>query len=817
MRKLTPGLAIVSVLIGTPGSSIGEALDRGRSAFLPSSTHGTVAALCQDGDVLYLGGVFRSTGPQTGCAVVVDADIGRTSAPSARVAGQVDAAIADGAGGWFVATRVPRFGASRASLIDHIDRNGRRHRSSVAVDGPVFCMARFRGDVVIGGAFQVVNGERRSRLAKFDAASGKLSKWNPDVFGDVHAIAVDGADILVGGEFSRVAGVPRRNVARVDGLRGQSESWAPEVDGRVVCLVPSGESIYLAGAFSHVNGEAQSYLARVDAGIGALTDWRPTVAGSATLVAPPHVRSIVIHEDAVYVAGFFESVNGQPRASVAALDLRGTLLEWNPRLSAGLSPVHVLTMAAVDDGILLGGSFRDVGGVSRSYAAKVGTVNGQLMHWDPRPDDVVSQVVVATNERVFLGGSFASVGPQWWSRRGLAKQDLRTGQFLDWGPELDGDVRGIVARGDRVYVGGQFTRVGDQSATNLVALDSSTGSVLPFDLDANLTVLAMASIGDTLYVGGRFTTIGSASRRCLAAVDMRTGVVLNWAPDPDGTVLAMTSSPGALYVGGTFTRLAGASRYLVGAIAPDGSPLPWAPVVDAPVEELVVGSAGVYIAGGFTTVGFQPRGGLALVDRTFGYRETWRADLVGQARALALAPDGSLYVGGAFTRIGGLDRTGLARVDGVSGAIHDWTPSLDATVWALQPIGLSLGVGGAFHQVDGELRGSYFRWPIETSTRSILPNLALHFDDVQLANVRFVPNPLDRPGTVHLSLTAAGSTSIDLFDLGGRHVRTVVARQRLEAGEHAFPIDPAALSPGAYWCRIDVDGMVTARKVVVVH
>src|SRR5580765_8528935 len=115
-------------------------------------TDGTVLAIAQVGNTVYIGGTFSYVGPASGACAPLDKD---TGAPLAlpKVSGTVNAALPDGAGGWF-----------------------------------------------LGGSFTQVAGVARANVAHIDA-SGALTSWNPGVDNTVFAMALDADVLYVGGGF----------------------------------------------------------------------------------------------------------------------------------------------------------------------------------------------------------------------------------------------------------------------------------------------------------------------------------------------------------------------------------------------------------------------------------------------------------------------------------------------------------------------------------------------------------------------------------------------------------------------------------------
>ncbi len=115
----------------------------------------------------------------------------------------------------------------------------------------------------------------------------------------------------------------------------------------------------------------------------------------------------------------------------------------------------------------------------------------------------------------------------------------------------------------------------------------------------------------------------------------------------------------------------------------------------------------IYVGGEFTSVGGQPRAGLAALDAVTGRLiTTWRADVTGSVQALAPSSDGTaLYVGGDFTQISGVTRRHLAAVSTATGAVAAWSPrAIGGPVLALAAAGGHVWVGGKFTSIGSVAR-----------------------------------------------------------------------------------------------------------------
>ncbi len=83
-------------------------------------------------------------------------------------------------------------------------------------------------------------------------------------------------------------------------------------------------------------------------------------------------------------------------------------------------------------------------------------------------------------------------------------------------------------------------------------------------------------------------------------------------------------------------------------------------------------------------------------------------------------------------------------------------------------------------------------------------------------NVTSYPNPFSTETTVSFSLPEAGLTSLEIFDVTGRSVKTVVDDIFYSKGDHRIKIQSAELPSGIYFYRL-VSGKYSAnRKIIVV-
>jgi hypothetical protein len=229
------------------------------------------------------------------------------------------------------------------------------------IPAEVLAIEQIGNTIYVGGQFATVVRRRtvdpefaQPYLAAFDATSGDwIDWWTPQLNGPVFSLkaSADGTRLYVGGEFTEVNGHPdTAGLVALDAASGRIDhTWTPRIEnayvddpGVVRTMKESEGWLYVGGSFTHVTGNHLSSrrftwkLARL-----SLTDaapdptWRPQVNGGGVwgLDHDP-VR------DRVYLAGFFESVNGAAESDNFAVvtDTDGsTMTSFPPRITSSKS------------------------------------------------------------------------------------------------------------------------------------------------------------------------------------------------------------------------------------------------------------------------------------------------------------------------------------------------------------------------------------------------------------------------------------------------------------------------------------------------
>jgi hypothetical protein len=272
-----------------------------------------------------------------------------------------------------------------------------------------------------------------------------------------------------------------------------------------------------------------------------------------------------------------------------------------------------------------------------------------------------------------------------------------------------------------------------------------------------------------------------------------------------------------VYLGGSFQRVKGQPRQGLAAVdAATGEILPWTADMDSGyVEALLVRGNTLYVGGAFKRLGGRPSSSLGALDATTGLATDWNPGLTEwgvvtpRVRALALVAT-TLYVGGTFASLGGEPRICLAAVDTPTGLATPWDPGLDGYAWTLEADGDRLIVGGGFNRAGG--------YPAEgVAAFTFAPPPPPDPPPTHVAIRAITPNPVRAWASIRFALPSAARVSLEVFDLHGRRVATLLRDEARAAGMHDVPFRAEGLRAGVYFCWLEAGATHGTRRFVVLE
>lgn len=675
-------------------------------------------------DLIYIAGDFTSVGPSDPYGAVVDIATSTTDITKPDPNGNVRCAVPDGNGGWFIGGLFSMVGDSMRNCLAQIDALGNVTSWNPNVNNVantpsmryvnINTLTISGGTLYVGGAFSSIGGQSRGNIAAIEATTGAINAFAPIVSGEVDAIAVSDGIVYVGGFFAGVDAQSRKHIAAIDSATGTLTSWNAYVDGGGVnAIAVSGDTVYIGGDFNRAGGQFHNSIAAIDATTAAAASWTPNLS-NLNNVYGGSVDALVISAGTVYVGGDFDSIGGQARNSLAAFDAAtGNVTSWDPEPIGGYNGFPSVSEIAISgDTVYVAGNFDSISGQSRTGIAALDATTGIPNSFAPLLNYGFASTAAVAGGSVYVGGGFQSIGGQYYS--GIAALDANTGMATSWSPNVQpNSIDAIVVSGGTVYVGGDFTSIGGQSRANIAAIDATTAAVTSWNPGANNVVNTMIVSGNTIYVGGEFTSIGGQSRNYIAALDATTGNATSWDPGADDEVRSLSRSGSTIYAAGLFTSIGGQGRNKIAALdVSTGNATSWDPdlVGSAYVNTITVSGGTVYIGGSIGFIGGgsgASRQGLAAIDATTGVATSFDANVYGGiqgVKTIALS-GGKVIAGGDYSYAGGQNREGIAALDATTGHATSWNPELyTSKVNSLVVSGSTVYIGGHFSTVWGQDR-----------------------------------------------------------------------------------------------------------------
>jgi len=565
-----------------------NAADGSITAFNPNANAGVEAlAISSDGSIIYAGGRFTIIGglPRLSIAALNAADGSATLTFNPSVTGTasngvVSALARSGStlyvGGSFnTVGGQPRDNIGALSLGVPLDGvavpgfNPSPSRSGCAACGSVAALAVSGSTVYAGGLFDAIGGKPRNYLAGLNAADGTATPFNPSPNGNIFTLAIssDNSIIYVAGGFNSSNGSPsiggqaRNYAAAVNAVDGTATGFNPNPNAVVAAFGVSGSAVYLAGYFSSLGGVVRHSIAALSATDGTVTSFDPNAAGFNGGTAT--VYALAVSGSTVYVGGYFGTIGGQSRASIAGINAAdGSATSWDPSGHYFTGPAVVETLAVAGSTIYAGGVFTSIGGQMRNNIAALSAADGTATTWDPNPNSEVAALTISqsTGPIVYVGGFFTSIGGQ--TRNKIAALNASDGTATSWDPDAtaNANVLALAISGSTIYAGGNFASIHGQPRKNIAGINASDGTPTSFDPQASDPstgggVYALAVSGSTVYAAGFFTSIGGQTRNLIAGLKSSDGTATSFDPNGApgfGAFALAVASDGTLYAGGSF-------------------------------------------------------------------------------------------------------------------------------------------------------------------------------------------------------------------------------------------------------------------------
>ena len=507
------------------------------------------------------------------------------------------------------------------------------------------------GKVLVAGYFDLITSQPQTYLIRVNTDGTRDSGFASGAPGriDDFILQPDGKIIVVGRfsygggtcySFNQCYGIMRLNAnGSPDGTfkSGIYPNGSQFVNA--VVIQPDGKLI-IGGSFGNYcygvycsSAQPRGNLARINADGSLDTTFQdPQVSTAYT----NEVDALALQPDGkVVISGKFDTVGGQPRTSIARINTDGTLDAGfqTPNITGNYTTVASVVVQP-DGKILIGGSFSQIGGQSRSVARlnTDGTLDGTFQA--PNYSGYsVSKILLQADGKIYLDGAFPAINNQTPTKARLNANGTIDTTFSLFGVN---NLYGVTLQANgRLLVIGTFAPPlnNDTSIDYLVVREIA--------LDRAVSAIAIQSNGKIL-IGGAFTSVTGKVRKVLARLNADGTLDASFA---NLNIVTVTSDP----------SISGLTKI---AVQPDGK---------------------IIIIGSFSSVGGQPRLGIARLNAD-GTLDTnfqtptfsTRYGNVGNLSDVILQPDGKILLGGYFDTVNTQNHKGIVRLNADG--------SLDATL-----------------------------------------------------------------------------------------------------------------------------------------
>jgi hypothetical protein len=399
---------------------------------------------------------------------------------------------------------VPTVAEASPALDVVVSANPANFTPNVA-SGAVHKFVQVGGTMYAGGSFGSVSTPpgvspggtfTRNNIVAFNATSGVIQPFAPNVAGEVWALAANGTSLYVGGTFATVNGVARRGVAKLDAATGAVDTAfnANLASGRVTDAAVVGGRLLVAGTFPGrlraLNLTSGANTGYINVGISG------TVADNA---GPTQVYRFAVNPAGTRLVGVgnFTSVGGQTRWRAFMLDLDATATLnnwWYPPLqnlcAAASLPDYVKDVDFSPDGswfaVVATGFVPQAGGIGRDLCDatarfETGVPDPFRPTWINYTGGDTLHSVAATDVAVYVQGHQRwlnnpqgrnSPGPGAVSRPGIGAIGPTSGLALSWNPTKDRGIGGkdLYVTSQGLWVGSDTTHIGGETRARIALM-----------------------------------------------------------------------------------------------------------------------------------------------------------------------------------------------------------------------------------------------------------------------------------------------------------------------------------------------------------
>jgi hypothetical protein len=484
----------------------------------------------------------------------------------------------------------------------------------------------------------------RNSLAIFNLNDYSLKDLNLSESGRITEAVSIGTDIIYtkGSRLFRLNGVDGNSRSLISDIQN-NDGFFNIAEINHLHLIDQNK-LLLGGNFDSIGGQARANLAAIDLNTGSLIDW--------LINADNEVYTLTVSATQLYVGGIFKNINQTPQQYISAIDL--STKDVNPNWKISTNNVVESMQLVGPDQLVIGGRFNYVsdenGSQPRNYLGMIDLSEAnysKLKTWDAqiatRDYGRVKSLQIDKNF-IYAGGIFDSVNAT--PQNNIAKLDLHTGALSNWFPKttyskyFSGGLDFISVNGLKVFAAindGEIVDVLDRK--NLAAYDLNSGNILPWDpkITGIDGVSKVNANKGGIFIGGNFTGVSTASISSFAAIDFQGNLSTKFKLKINGEVNALAYLNGYLFLGGNFTSIDSTNRNRIAALDVESGKLSaWNPNADAKVTAFFIDGESIYVGGAFSVIGNAIRSRVAKLSIKTGLADLKWDPFVGNGYVFAI-------------------------------------------------------------------------------------------------------------------------------------------------------------------------------------
>jgi uncharacterized delta-60 repeat protein len=413
-------------------------------------------------------------------------------------------------------------------------------------------------------------------------------------------------------------------------------------------------------------------------------------------VAGATAASLTLTNVQVAEAGYYDVIVsnafGTYASAAGVLTVNGATPDaFNPTAYSWGAGSPINTMLVQPNGVIIA-----AGSVTRFeylLVSGIGSLSGSSGYaWGYSSTDGEPYALAACGDGVLLGGSFNQVGGL--PRRNIARLNQNVSVDSGFNPVVERPVRCLAVQPDgKVLVGWSQEALGALGILRLHADGSVDPGFNPILSGTRLGVVALQTDGKIL-VGGQYTTVNGEERTNLCRLNVDGTLDRTFAPGAgpvgNGVICLAVQADGKILVGGGFSNLGGERRSgSIGRLKADGTLDPsFCASAAGRVHSLAVQADGKIVVGGdFSTLCGVPRDHLGRLhpdgrlDAAFDPGVGAMSGVFPSISCLTIQPDGRILVAGCFGALAGMGRDNMGRLKNPDEANLSLTYDNRSIIW----------------------------------------------------------------------------------------------------------------------------------------